>query len=97
MGTVRLKHGKWTDFITMPNRLVTFYDGEAVAHNGIVELPEDRPIWIRAAFLKGFNLAPDGTRLFTFLDLDQEVARQTAAPERKETHEGSHSRRQSPS
>jgi hypothetical protein len=104
MDTVRLRHGTWTDYVTMPDRLEPFYDGRAVAHNGIVELPVGQPTWIRAAFLRGYNLTPDGRRMFTFLDLDNEVARQTAEqpeeakkPTRKETHEGSHTRRQSPS
>lgn len=62
-----------------PKKLVTFYDGVAVAENGLLTIPvEKRTWWERAWRLLGYNLTPEGSPLFSLQDLEAEVSRQTA-------------------
>ena len=68
--TVTLKHA----FHTLPERYEFFYDGQAVAKDGLLTLPVDNVNHIRAAFFRGYNLTTDGERLVTFADLDEYIA-----------------------
>lgn len=73
--TVTLKHFRFRD----PKRIVYFYDGLAVAENGLLTLPAEKKVWIDRAFnLLGYNHTPEGQKLFSYNDLRQEVQRQTA-------------------
>lgn len=73
--TVTLKHFRFRD----PKRIVYFYDGLAVAEEGLLSLPAEKKVWIDRAFnLLGYNQRPDGTPMFTYGDLQAEIQRQTA-------------------
>lgn len=72
--TVTLKHS----LHTLPERYEFFYDGQAVAKDGLLTLPVDNVNHIRAAFFRGYNLTTDGERLVTFDDLDNYIESQTA-------------------
>lgn len=72
--TVTLKHA----LHTLPERYEFFYDGQAIARDGLLTLPVDNVNHIRAAFFRGYNLTPEGERLVTFDDLDNYIESQTA-------------------
>lgn len=72
--TVTLKHA----IHALPERYEFFYDGQAVAYDGLLTLPVDDVNHIRAAFFRGYTLTTDGERLVTFDDLDNYIERQTA-------------------
>jgi hypothetical protein len=73
--TVTLKHFRFRD----PKRIVYFYDGFAVAENGLLELPAEKEVWIKRAFnLLGYKFTPDGRQMHSIHDLQAEVQRQTA-------------------
>lgn len=73
--TVTLKHFRFRD----AKRVVYFYDGFAVAEQGLITLPLDKPVWIKRAFnLLGYNQTPEGKKLFNSTDLQQEIDRQAA-------------------
>lgn len=73
--TVTLKHFRFRD----PKRIVYFYDGLAVAEEGLLTLPAEEEIWIKRAFnLLGYNETPAGQKMFTLHDLQAEIQRQTA-------------------
>ena len=66
---VKLKHLSWRE----GELLVPFYDGELTAHDGIIEVPSDRPEWIRGAWVKGFRLDPKTDEFLTFDKIDPAV------------------------
>lgn len=72
--TVTLKHVTHT----VPARYEFFYDGQAVARDGLLTLPAEQVSHLRAAFFRGYQLTQDGRRLASFQELDQYVAEQTA-------------------
>lgn len=72
--TVTLKHA----LHTLPERYEFFYDGQAVAKDGLLTLPVENISQVRAAFFRGYNLTADGERLVTFTDLDEYIESQTA-------------------
>lgn len=56
---VTLKHTHHT----LPKRIEYFYNGLAVAEDGFLTLPVDNYVWLKAAYLRGYQCRPDGTRL----------------------------------
>lgn len=58
--------------------VVHSYDGFVQANGGVADIPADDLLMIETVFRKGFNLSPDGRRLWTTDDLWTEVERQTA-------------------
>lgn len=52
--TVSLKHTIWNTGI----RTVYFYEGEAVARDGVITLPRSKPEWIQRAWVLGYQLDP---------------------------------------
>lgn len=68
--TVRLRHGAfggdWTEY---------FYDGRLPVINQVIELPINRPEWIRRAWVLGFRQTVDGLPVD---DLEAHVRREQA-------------------
>jgi hypothetical protein len=46
--------------------VVHFYDGELTAEDGVLDVPNDRPEWVRAAWAQGFRLDPKSGDFLTF-------------------------------
>lgn len=55
-GTVKLKHTVWNE----GEKTFYFYDGELVAHDGVLEIPADKPEWIKRAWIMGYRLDVKG-------------------------------------
>ena len=83
--TVTLKHA----LHTLPERYEFFYDGQAVAKDGLLTLPVDNVNHIRAAFFRGYNMTPDGERLVTFDDLNRYIAEGQTAKSAEDTDDKS--------
>ncbi len=45
---------------------VHFYDGELKAEDGVLDVPNDKPEWIRSAWTQGFRLDPKDETFMTF-------------------------------
>jgi hypothetical protein len=89
--TVTLKHV----IHRLPLRIENFYDGVAVARDGLLTLPAEQVQHLRAAFFRGYQDTEDGRRLVDMIDLDQYIAEQTAKSAEGENHvEGTNGRRQ---
>lgn len=58
-----------------------FYDGELWVHDSIIEVPVDRPEWLRRSYVLGFRMNPEGEWIE---DLDTYVS-QVQARDAKET------------
>jgi hypothetical protein len=71
MKTVTLKHVTHK----APRRVIYFYDGLTVAEDGYVTLPADEIVHIRTVMGKGYRLTTDGTRINTYRELDEYIAR----------------------
>ena len=62
--TVRLRHS-----IHSGNRMLYFYEGEAQVKEGVVELPLDRPEWIKRAWILGYQYDPESGKTLTLEEL----------------------------
>lgn len=69
---------------------VFFYDGELESHDGVVDVPNDRPEWVRAAWVKGYRLDP---KTEEFLTYDVVEARLTDSAESAGEKDGKGTRR----
>lgn len=95
---IRLVHGTKK----IPRKIEHFYDGLAVADYGVIELPADNLHWIRRCWVSGYNLSPDGERLWHWNNVLSEIEKQTAVKPSKKSaksaerdiHEGVDSGRQ---
>jgi hypothetical protein len=89
MTKIKLQHAMHK----VPQRVEAFYDGLAVAVDGLIELDANEINQIRAAYFRGYNTTPDGRWLSGFQELDDYVA---SAKSEEEGHEprkkGTHSR-----
>jgi hypothetical protein len=66
------------------SKLINFYDGYTVAHNGVVRIPFDgeRSIrWAKSCWLKGYNRTEDGQAFPTWTAFEQEVFRSAESAE----------------
>jgi len=88
--TVTLRH---TNHI-LPSRVEYFYDGIAVARDGYLTLPAENKIWLKAAYLRGYQCRPDGTRLEAG-EFDAYIENQTAKSAEGNTDESIDGRGQS--
>ena len=79
--TVTLKHVTHT----VPARYEYFYDGQAVARDGLLTLPAEQVSQLRAAYFRGYQDTPEGKRLANFQELDEyiEKSREPANGTRK--------------
>ncbi len=57
---------------------VHFYDGELKAEDGVLDVPNDKPEWIRAAWTQGFRLDPKDETFMTFDVVEGRVAAESA-------------------
>ncbi len=55
---------------TLPQRVESFYDGLAVAVDGVLTLDSSELTHLQAAYFRGYNTTMDGRRLNGFTDLD---------------------------
>ena len=67
--TVTLKHGR----DRLPMRMEFFYDGQAVARNGLLTLPVDNMVHIKAAFFRGYQYTPEGMWLHTVPEVEEYI------------------------
>ena len=69
-------------FFKPPSKLVAFYDGHTVAHNGIVRIPYDgerSTRWAKNVFLNGYTNTLDGRVLSQWKDVEDELQGQRSA------------------
>jgi hypothetical protein len=59
-------------------RVEPFYDGIAVAIDGVITIDSSELTHLQAAYFRGYNTTMDGRRLHGFTDLDAYVAYMTA-------------------
>jgi hypothetical protein len=62
---VALKHTVWNE----GEKTVYFYEGELKAKDGVLEVPDDRPEWLRRAWVMGYRLDPKTGENILFDDL----------------------------
>lgn len=86
--TVTLRHGTFKGRRTP----VHFYDGHLFAEDGLLTIPANKDRWIKTAFYDGYNLTPEGERLWNLEALRDYVALTTESA--KDKNEGSSSGRQ---
>lgn len=67
--TVQLQHMTHR----VPKRVETFYDGIAVARDGLISIESHKLSHLRAAYFRGYQRTPDGRWLSGFADLDRYV------------------------
>jgi|WetSurMetagenome_2_1015567.scaffolds.fasta_scaffold1192280_2 hypothetical protein len=93
MSDITLRHSVHS----MPVRVEYFYDGLAVARDGLISIPAENREHIRAAFFRGYQDTHDGRRLNDFQELDSYIDEQATktAKSAEVDHEGSDTRRQS--
>jgi hypothetical protein len=70
MKTVSLKHVTHK----APRKFIFFYDGLAIAENGVVTLPADEIVHIRTVMGKGYRMTMDGRKLLSYRELDEYIA-----------------------
>ena len=53
---------------------IFFYDGELESHDGVLEVPDNRPEWVRAAWVKGYRLDPKTEEFLTYDKIEAQLA-----------------------
>ena len=62
-------------FYRPANKLVAFYDGHTVAHNGVVRIPYngERSIrWAKSVWLRGYNRSEDGRSFPSWVKFEED-------------------------
>jgi hypothetical protein len=80
--TVTLRHVNHT----LPLRVENFYDGHAVARDGLLTLPAEQVTHLQAAYFRGYQYTPDGKWLADIPSLDRYIAEQTAKSAERDNH-----------
>lgn len=88
---VALKHTIWKE----GERAVIFYEGELTAKDGVVEVPNDKPEWIRRAWVLGYRLDPENDS--EYLRLEDIPTEDKSAKSEGKKNEGTRSRRRAAS
>ncbi len=57
---------------------IYFYDGELESHDGVLDVPNDRPEWVRAAWVKGYRLDPKTQEFLTYDVVEASLADDSA-------------------
>lgn len=53
---------------------IFFYDGELESHDGVLDVPNNRPEWVRAAWVKGYRLDPKTEEFLTYDVVEARIA-----------------------
>lgn len=78
---IRLIHGTKK----FPKKIEYFYDGLASVVDGMIELPSENLHWIKRSWISGYNISPDGERLWNWNQVLQEIDKQLAVKPSKKS------------